>query len=476
MVVPRMTEKHLLSSADVAEQAGIHKDTLLRWLRQGVVREPKRNRHGWRMFTADDAASVVKIAKAEHPPTNTGMMLRDTVTAPATLERLKKVDWDFREAKTSYLTHGLHPYPAKFIPQIPNALIQELSDVGDTVGDIFCGSGTTLVEGMLLKRNVVGIDANPLACLISAAKTARLQDGDKDLLLPLAQRAFHLANEFATDGSPTLFPAAKFVSNVSCPQNEAIEFWFESFITQELTEMLSWCRKLPSESARNIALASFSAIVVNVSRQDSDTRYVRREKNLCPGDAFKRFAQVLTENVSAAEKFTELLEPNVSCKIVHADLLAAPKIPQLDLVVCSPPYPNAFSYHLYHMTRMVWLGMDQPEFKKREIGSHRKFSSKGKNGATIETFQNEMKTIFVWLKKSVRQGGYACFVVGNSIIRGHTYDNAEVLKNAAVAAGFTEVATLSRNLKDTAKTFNPKIGKIKTEKIVIFQNTSVSYL
>ncbi len=474
--MPRTTEKHLLTSADVAERAGVHKDTLLRWLRQGIVQEPKRNRHGWRIFTFEEAANVVKFAKAEHLPPETGMMLRDTVTAPATVERLKKVDWDFREAKTSYLTHGLHPYPAKFIPQIPNALIQELSDVGGTVGDIFCGSGTTLVEGMLLKRNVVGVDANPLACLISAAKTTRLQEGDKDLLFRLTERASHLANEFATDGSPTLFPAAKFGSNASRPQDEAIEFWFEPFITEELAEMLSWCRKLPTESARNVALASFSAIIVNVSRQDSDTRYVRREKNFRPGDAFKRFAQVLTENVSASEKFTELLEPNITCEIIHADLLAAPNIPPLDLVVCSPPYPNAFSYHLYHMTRMVWLGMDQPEFKKREIGSHRKFSSKGKNGATIETFQNEMKTIFSWLKKSLRQGGYACFVVGNSIIRGQTYDNAEVLRNAAVAAGFTEVATLARNLKDTAKTFNPKIGKIKTEKIVIFQNTSVSYL
>ncbi|HEY3762023.1 MAG TPA: DNA methyltransferase [Verrucomicrobiae bacterium] len=474
--MPITTRAYLLSSAKVAGRAGIHKDTLLRWLRQGVVREPKRNRHGWRMFTREEAEEVIKIAKAEQLPSDTGIILRDSATEPTTVEKLKKVDWDFREAKTSYLTHGLHPYPAKFIPQIPNALIQELSDVGSTVGDVFCGSGTTLVEGMLLKRNVVGVDANPLACLISAAKTTRLQDGDKDSLLRLTKRAFHLANEFATDERQTLFPTAKFISKAPRPQNKAIEFWFESFITEELAEILSWCRKLPTESARNIALASFSAIVVNVSKQDSDTRYVRRNKSLDPGDAFRRFAQVLAENVNASEKFTELLEPNICCKIVQADLLASPKIPLLDLVVCSPPYPNAFSYHLYHMTRMVWLGMDQPEFKKQEIGSHRKFSSKGKNGATIETFRNEMKSIFIWLKKSIRQGGHVCFVVGNSIIRGQTHDNAEVLRGAAFTAGFTDVASLTRNLKDTAKTFNPKIGKIKTEKIVIFQNTSVSYL
>src|SRR5437016_5803893 len=88
--------------------------------------------------------------------------------------KLSDMDWDFRDASTNYLSHGLHPYPAKFIPQIPQTLIREFSSVGDTVGDIFCGSGTTLVEGLLLKRHVIGIDANPLACLISAAKTSQL--------------------------------------------------------------------------------------------------------------------------------------------------------------------------------------------------------------------------------------------------------------------------------------------------------------
>src|SRR5207237_2650159 len=125
--------------------------------------------------------------------------LQDQASVTASFERLRKIDWDFRDAKTSYLTHGLHPYPAKYIPQIPNALIQEFSTVGSTVGDIFCGSGTTLVEGLLLKRNVVGIDANPLACLISAAKTTHFEEGDKELLAALAARAFQLAAEISPD-------------------------------------------------------------------------------------------------------------------------------------------------------------------------------------------------------------------------------------------------------------------------------------
>ena len=62
--------------------------------------------------------------------------------------KLRHTDFDFTDSKTKYLTHGLHPYPAKFIPQIPDILIRELTSEGDTVADVFCGSGTTLVEAL----------------------------------------------------------------------------------------------------------------------------------------------------------------------------------------------------------------------------------------------------------------------------------------------------------------------------------------
>src|SRR3954469_7801383 len=36
---------------------------------------------------------------------------------------LEAQDWAFTNDDTQYLTHDLHPYPAKFIPQIPAHLI-----------------------------------------------------------------------------------------------------------------------------------------------------------------------------------------------------------------------------------------------------------------------------------------------------------------------------------------------------------------
>ena len=137
-----------------------------------------------------------------------------------------------------------------------------------------------------------------------------------------------------------------------------------------------------------------SSIIVTVSKQDSDTRYVRRANNIAPGDTLKRFARALSSAVEAITALTHEVSPALRCEVLKANLLTKPDIGEVDLVVCSPPYPNAYSYHLYHMTRMVWLGMDQPTFKREKIGSNRKYSSKGQNGATVETFRDEMTTIF----------------------------------------------------------------------------------
>ncbi len=54
-------------------------------------------------------------------------------------------------------------YHGNFVPQIPNHLIRRYTDEGDTVLDIFTGSGTTLYECEELNRNFIGLDINPWA-------------------------------------------------------------------------------------------------------------------------------------------------------------------------------------------------------------------------------------------------------------------------------------------------------------------------
>ena len=86
--------------------------------------------------------------------------------------------WNFHDEDTTEHLHGLHPYPAKFIPQIPRAAIERWTKRGDLVYDPFCGCGTTLLEARLLGRPSVGVDNNAVACLVSRAKTASYRSSD----------------------------------------------------------------------------------------------------------------------------------------------------------------------------------------------------------------------------------------------------------------------------------------------------------
>jgi site-specific DNA-methyltransferase (cytosine-N4-specific) len=119
---------------------------------------------------------------------------------------------------------------------------------------------------------------------------------------------------------------------------------------------------------------------------------------------------------------------------------------------------------------MLWLKMDQPAFKKSEIGSHRKYSNPSKNAATVHTFRSEFAVIFNWLNEYLALGRYACFVVGDSTLRGERINNAELISSVAhECGGYREVARIPRTMQSHKKAFNPAIGKIKAEEILILE-------
>ena len=82
--------------------------------------------------------------------------------------------WSFSnltQKDTNYLTHCYHRYPAKFIPQLARKLILENSKENEIICDPFYGSGSAILESILHNRIGYGTDINPIAYLITMAKT-----------------------------------------------------------------------------------------------------------------------------------------------------------------------------------------------------------------------------------------------------------------------------------------------------------------
>lgn len=371
-------------------------------------------------------------------------------------EKLRSVCWDFRDSETRNSLHSIHPYPAKFIPEIPRSLIALFHPGDDSaILDPFCGSGTTLVEAQAAGLPAIGIDLHPLATLIAKVKITPLNEGLEQAGRVVLQRAKTKAREGC----------------IAVPPIPNLDHWFKRPIQEALATLISEIEHAACEDIKDALKVAFSSIVVKVSNQESDTRYAAIEKNLTQEDVWASFERAVrsVSRVLASQSQLSLFPLESQARIVNKDiLLVEPEdIGQgIGLVVTSPPYPNAYEYWLYHKYRMYWLGMNPIAVKEREIGARAHYFKKDHH--TKHDFERQMGRCFWLLSKVMRQGAYACFIVGRSIIHGREIDNEAILERAASVHSFCLVGQAEREIASSRKSFNLNHAKIKREGIVVF--------
>jgi hypothetical protein len=56
--------QRFFKSSEVARLAGVHRLTLLRWIREGRLADVSRDRNGWRVFSEQETAAIVDFAKS----------------------------------------------------------------------------------------------------------------------------------------------------------------------------------------------------------------------------------------------------------------------------------------------------------------------------------------------------------------------------------------------------------------------------
>src|SRR5438874_693490 len=75
-------------------------------------------------------------------------------------------------------THNFYRYPARFSPRFAAAAIACFSKPDDIVADPYMGGGTSIVEGVVAGRHVVGNDLNSLATFITKVKITPLTSSE----------------------------------------------------------------------------------------------------------------------------------------------------------------------------------------------------------------------------------------------------------------------------------------------------------
>jgi hypothetical protein len=248
-----------------------------------------------------------------------------------------------------YATHGLHPYKGKFYPQLAKALLN-ISGVplGGRLFDPYCGSGTSLLEGMLNGLEAFGCDMNPLAAKIALAKTAILtlpRDLVELSIHGIMERLAHPRNVLSDEYDQ--FP--------ECTHQE-LKNWFPEPVLKKINWLLRHIRLAGNTTIVDFFEVILSSIVREVSDQDtSDLRIRRRKDPLIDAPVIELFRERLALQHKRIQKYWLIAgrQPGrlFSPTVIQGDSRIQKTFEELglpsnsvDCVLTSPPYATALPY------------------------------------------------------------------------------------------------------------------------------------
>jgi len=391
-------------------------------------------------------------------------------------------DWDFTDANTQCMTHGLHPYPARMIPQIARRLISRYSKPGPetVVLDPFMGSGGVLVEASLRlpwenepnrygARRSIGIDINPLALLLAKAKTTPI---DPMILQVKAEKLLaKTRNQIGANRAGKL--------EVNAPYFFNIDFWFKPRVKKELQIVREAIRALDDEALENFFKACFSKTVRETSNTRSREfklfRIPRKQLAEHNPDVYTIFRANVNNGLKCVKEYYVARERIdwAQPQILDEDTRFMTTIPgeSVNLVVTSPPYGDSkttVAYGQFSRLSMQWLDIDGMRSRlvdKRSLGGIPAKSLR--HSLTSPTLSKVLETIstrnderardvlsyFIDLNKCLREidrlmvrDGKVCIVIGDRSVGGLRIPTGQIIRELGMELGLEHVTTYERNI------------------------------
>lgn len=343
--------------------------------------------------------------------------------------------WNFKTADTKEFTHCYHIYPAMMIPQIARTLIDNYAPLGkcDLIFDPYMGSGTTLVEASIKGINSIGTDINPLARLISKAKTIHFD-------INLIEK--HLAD---IQMLPFLYSPEKVV-NTDFSRISNSKFWYSDNSLYKLSYISQVIDSIEKEQQLFFKIA-LSEVVREVSytRNGEFKRYRMQEdkiKEFSP-DVFGLFECKLLRNLNGLKQYNK---QNSKAKAVISDFNTVFDIPNsilpdnsVDMIVTSPPYGDSHTtvaYGQFSRWANEWFNfpnaqnldnllMGGKKKAERQFETHiidkelqEIKNQDSKRYFEVVAFLNDYYNSINHIAPKLRNGGRICFVVGNRTVKG----------------------------------------------------------
>jgi len=398
-------------------------------------------------------------------------MLQQTLFADID-QRETKDDWTFNGASTRTLTHCYHDYPARMIPQIAAKLLTLFgpdTKRNNILFDPYCGTGTSLVEGMMRGFDVIGTDLNPVARLIARAKTTL---PDEDRLNEIYKMYRRLVREDAFPPTETRLDEVKGITR--------LEYWFRPQVIQALGVIRAFIDEIDDEAVKLFFQVAFSETV----RETSNTRnsefklYRMSESKLetYAPDVFGVMTSKLERNQRGLIELRGNLQKLPRRPIVHVcSFNTVDGIPyevvapnSVDIVITSPPYGDSHTtvaYGQYSRFSAAWLRMDEPHrIDSRLMGGSRDkdfhylpsdelndaistvSDENPKRALEVSAFYRELYSSISNVAKTIRPGGYACYVVGNRKVKGVVLPTNTVIRDFFAFHGYDYVDTYHRSI------------------------------
>lgn len=422
---------------------------------------------------------------------------------PKPVETDEQVLYFIKSNNVSYLTHCIHKFPSKFIPQIPKwAMAGYLPNLAGQSGserawilDPFCGSGTTLVEGLLHGHNVCGVDVDPVARLITKVKTTPI-DGEK-----LDSACTQVGREVLSR------QRGHFV-----PDLPTLSHWFNESAVADLSVIRDVVEQYRDDpDIYDFLLVTFSSIIRRASNADNQSQktYVSHTNPKTAPPAKPLFLENLEKYAARVRELGDRIRADQEVWIpADADARTVAQTwtqrmtRPVDLAITSPPYVKALDYVYTQMAEYFWIGdlfglqdqQSQNKYKERYIGTKQVYASTYKKRLNTglqeldelvdRIYQRRRKHAYIAAKyfidirqnlaevsQILRPGGHYVVVVGKCDVSGYSVDVPGFTAKLAESLGYRVIREFRYEIRNHYMRFprNGRGGFIKIDHVLDLQ-------